>query len=106
MSTEEFLNPEVPQKTADEVIAETVAAIESGAVELPPELIGEAPAEEPEQWFKCRRNHVQRGDFYLMAKDPISGEVSWRSGPMCSRCMAEWQAQKFRTRPCKPPEEA
>jgi hypothetical protein len=99
----------------DEQIAEInkqtealAAGIADGSIELPPEMMGMGEPVEAEpapevEWFKCKYNHLQRGEFFLMAKNPFTGEVDWQSGPMCARCMAQWQGQKFKTFRCAPP---
>lgn len=94
--------PNYEPKTADQVIDETIAKLQSGEIELPPEAMNEPPPEV--EWYRCKYGHLQRGDYYVMSRDPVSGEVAWQSGPMCARCQAEWLSKKFQTRRVPPPE--
>lgn len=105
------IEPCEPQ-TAEEVVDDTIAKLQSGELELPEELFTEpAPAPEPEvapefqelQWFKCKYGHLQEGEHYYETKHPVTGVVTWRSPPTCVRCQAEWLGNKFKTFACAPP---
>jgi hypothetical protein len=45
--------------------------------------------------YMCPKGHLQNGsmNFYVSGAD----SVTWRSGPVCSRCMADWAVEQFPT---------
>lgn len=96
---------EHPSAEAATTLDQIVAGIADGSIELPPEVMGEAvdapDASEPpveEEWYRCKYGHLQRGEYFVRSRDPLTGQVDWQSGPMCARCVVQWQAQKFRNR--------
>lgn len=81
---------------AGALVDDIIAKLRSGEMQLPDEPNVEA---EPEVlWFKCKYGHIQQGDYYYQVRNPNTGEITWRTPPMCTRCQAQWLANKFPTR--------
>lgn len=102
-------------QTAEEVVADTIAKLQSGELELPEEMFNPPEAapelapefQEPEhqeaEWYRCKYGHLQEGEYYYETKHPVTKAVIWRSPPVCVRCEAEWRGSKFKTFRCAPP---
>jgi hypothetical protein len=102
--------PASAPSATQQMINDIAARIKSGELELPPEAYGEGetpeaqdlPAPNPLKWYRCKKGHWQQGEFFVASRNPFSGAYSWRSGVICSTCLAQWQSKKFPTMEATP----
>jgi hypothetical protein len=97
--------PASAPSATQQMIDDIAARIQSGEMELPPEAYGEGETSEVTdlpppnrlKWYRCKKGHWQQGEFIMASRNPFSGAYSWRSGNVCSTCLAQYQAKKFPT---------